>query len=128
MKTQIPFPEGLGSAKIRLILTPGSFRLALSPGAEPKPPYLHLYSCRGISALTDLRNRAPRMTMAGRRSISPSWVCSRSDSGPFVAFSNLTFPVRGRFQVPAIVFAEKKGRPSLGESNQAYLLTCKARE
>lgn len=112
--------------KIKLITTPETLHLAVSLGAEPKLSYLLLYSCLGISALTDLRNRAPCMTMEVLYNISPSCVHSRSDSERFAAFSNLTFPMSWKFQVPVIVFPKNEDRPCLGESNQSYLLTCKA--
>lgn len=51
MKNKKPFPNGLGSVKIKPIRTPESLHLAVSQGAEPKLSYLLLYSCLGISAL-----------------------------------------------------------------------------
>lgn len=72
--------------KIKLIMTPESLHLALSLGAEPELSYLLLYSCLGISAVIDLRNRAPCMTMEMLYNISLSCVHARSDAKRFLKF------------------------------------------
>lgn len=72
--------------KIKLIMTPVSLHLALSPGTEPKLSYLLLYSRLGISAVIDLRNRAPCMAMEVLYNISLSCVHARSDSKRFLEF------------------------------------------
>lgn len=72
--------------KIKLITTPESLHLALSLGTEPKLSYLLLYSSLGISAVIDLRNRAPCMTMEVSYNISLSCVHARSDSKRFLEF------------------------------------------
>lgn len=72
--------------KIKLITTPESLHLALSPGTEPKLSYLLLYRRLGISAVIDLRNRAPCMTMEVLYNISLSCVHARSDAKRFLEF------------------------------------------
>lgn len=72
--------------KIKLITTPESLHLALSLGTEPELSYLLLYSRLGISAVIDLRNRAPCMTMEMLYNISLPCVHARSDARRFLEF------------------------------------------
>lgn len=72
--------------KIKPITTPESLHLAVSLGTEPKLSYLLLYSRLGISAVIDLRNRAPCMTIEVLYNISLSYVHARSDSKRFLEF------------------------------------------